>query len=78
MFEERAFNAKAVFNHEEMELIAAAFKGYLSQLRTSIKKAEQLSNSGRFEYKKTKNIEYFVNGLKQQLEIEGNKILSCI
>ena len=40
MFEERGVNAKAVFQSEEMEVIAAAFKGYLSQLRTSIKKAE--------------------------------------
>ena len=63
-----------------MELIACAFKSHLQQIRQGIKKSQLLIDKDSFYSDNDKNhvIQVYIDGLKKDLDTEGNKIIQCI
>ena len=66
-----------VFNQEEMDIIACAFKSKLQDIRKAIKSTEILMKKNKFEMKK-EILDQYKNGLKKDLREKSLRFISII
>lgn len=76
IFEKRRFMIQ-VFDQEEMDLIACAFKSQLSEIRKAIKATDILMKKNKFEMKK-ETLDQYKMGLKKDLKDKSLHLITII